>query len=185
MTIQSGMPTYPHDPLETTDYNKTKYSGNYGSLSTSEVIIGYNNITLTDSSLVNTEGTTKLCLRSSRDIEGTSPDGTEYVIVYFAEEEVHAPLLYVTYTYIPEEEGTSSGGDTGNGAKETTLPEITVPKFHIPIWGYYLILGSVFVVALASLFSKAPRSKHGPRGVRVKKNQRRYPKRNKKGKFIK
>ncbi|HWR27845.1 MAG TPA: hypothetical protein VN377_05355, partial [Candidatus Thermoplasmatota archaeon] len=82
ITIQDGQPTYPHDPLESSDYNKNHYSGNIGALNTSGFTTGYNNITLNNLKCINTNGTTKLCLRSSRDINGTTPTGNEYINVF-------------------------------------------------------------------------------------------------------
>ena len=82
LTIQNGQPTYPHNPLQSTDYNKTHYSGNGGSLNTVNFTTGRNNITLTNLSWVNKTGLTKLCLRSSRDINGNTPTGNEYVNVW-------------------------------------------------------------------------------------------------------
>lgn len=184
ITIQNGQPTYPHDPLEEEDYLHTLYSGDGGQLNTSNFVAGYNNITLNDTSWVNMEEVTRLCLRSSRDINYNEPSGDEYVSIYTREKGLsYAPRLIVTYQYWEKDEESTSGGDTGDGEPTSPIdiPEITVPK--IPVWGYYLILGSVCIVALTSIFTKAPRSKHGPKGVKVKKTSKRYPKRNKKGRF--
>jgi len=82
ITIQSGMPTYPTDPLATTDYNKTYYSGDGGSLTTvGYSTSGYNDITFSEEGLgwIDVEGVTNLCIRSSRDIAGTQPAGPESV----------------------------------------------------------------------------------------------------------
>jgi hypothetical protein len=84
ITVQNGQPTYPHNPLESSDYAKSHYSGNGGGLNTSGFVNGWNNITLTNLSWINKTGTTKLCLRSSRDINGTTPTGSEYVNVFSA-----------------------------------------------------------------------------------------------------
>ena len=103
ISVQHGMPTYPHDPLVVGDYDKTFYDGNGigGSLSTaSYVITGYNNISLnaTGLSWISVTGTTKLCIRSSRDISATAPTGDEYVTVYSYEKGAgYRPTLYVTY----------------------------------------------------------------------------------------
>ncbi len=82
ITIQNGQPTYPHDPLQSGDYNKSCYSGNGGSLNTASLTSGYNAISLNNLAWINKTGITKLCLRSSRDISGTAPTGNEYVNVY-------------------------------------------------------------------------------------------------------
>lgn len=85
ITIQNGQPTYPHDPMQSGDYNKNDYSGNGGTLNTSRFTSGYNDIKLTNLGWINRMGTTKLCLRSSRDISGTAPTGSEYINVYSSE----------------------------------------------------------------------------------------------------
>jgi hypothetical protein len=81
ITIQNGQPTYPHNPMQSSDYNKNDYSGNGGTLNTSSFTSGYNAILMNNLSWINKTGTTKLCLRSSRDISGTTPTGNEYVNV--------------------------------------------------------------------------------------------------------
>lgn len=101
ITIQNGQPTYPSDPLVATDYDKTYYSGNGGSLTTVGFsTTGYNNITLNATGLgwINKTGTTKLCLRSDREIAGTTPTGNECVRVSSYEYGTSwRPSLVVTY----------------------------------------------------------------------------------------
>ncbi|HWR27473.1 MAG TPA: hypothetical protein VN377_03435, partial [Candidatus Thermoplasmatota archaeon] len=99
LTIQNGQPIYPHNPLQTGDYGKSHYSGNGGSLNTANFVNGRNNITLTNLNWINKTGTTKLCLRSSRDINGNSPSGAEYINVYSANAPLggQVPKLIITY----------------------------------------------------------------------------------------
>jgi hypothetical protein len=103
LTVQNGQPTYPHNPLQTGDYAKSHYSGNGGGLNTTNFVNGRNNITLTDLTWINKTGITKLCLRSSRDISGTTPTGVEYVNVYSANamdpnpNVSYKPKLIITY----------------------------------------------------------------------------------------
>jgi len=98
ITIQNGQPTYPHTPLLFGDYNKSYYSGNGGGLSTTSFVNGRNNITLTNHSWIQKGEMTKLCLRSSRDINGTTPTGKEYVDVYSREKGTsYAPKLSIFY----------------------------------------------------------------------------------------
>ncbi len=103
ITIQNGQPTYPHSPLQIGDYAKSHYSGNGGGLNTANFVNGRNNITLTDLTWINTTGITKLCLRSSRDMSGTTPSGSEYVNVYSANamdpmpDVSYKPKLIITY----------------------------------------------------------------------------------------
>jgi hypothetical protein len=99
ITIQNGQPTFPHNPLQVGDYDKRHYSGNGGSLNTMNFVNGRNNISLTNLNWINRNGTTKLCLRSSRDINGTTPTGNEYINVYSANapNTGYVPKLIITY----------------------------------------------------------------------------------------
>jgi len=85
ITIQNGQPTYPHDPMQSGDYNKNDYSGNGGTLNTSKFTNGYNDIQVSNLNWITKGGTTKLSLRSSWDINGNEPTGNEYANVYSSE----------------------------------------------------------------------------------------------------
>jgi hypothetical protein len=108
LIIQNGQPDSPHDPMNIYDYYYSNYSESGGYLSTTSFITtGYNNITLNTTGLkwINKTATTKLCVRSSRDIESTSPgppmitDRNEYVVVYAQEGGAsYIPKLHITYT---------------------------------------------------------------------------------------
>ena len=100
ITLQNGQPTYPHNPLQTGDYNKTYYSGDGGGLNTTDFVDGKNNITITDHGWIIRNDWTKLCLRSSRDINGTAPVGNEYVTVYSRNSllQSRAPTLVISYS---------------------------------------------------------------------------------------
>ena len=98
ITIQNGQPTYPHNPMQTGDYFRNYYSGNGGTLGTSRFTSGYNAITMSNLNWINKTGITKLCLRSSRDISGTTPTGNEYVNVYSNEFlGMNPPRLVINY----------------------------------------------------------------------------------------
>lgn len=108
LTIQNGQPTYPHNPITWEDYDRDHYSGNGGSLNTTDMTVSqYNNISLTSSALswISKTGYTKLCLRSSKDINCDDPEGSgqtgdhdEYVnIASYYQGEDYAPILYVYY----------------------------------------------------------------------------------------
>lgn len=74
LVIQSGYPDYPHMPPVQADYNKTNYSGDYGSISGGDwQIDAWNEIVITDLSIINKGGITKFVLRTSEDIAGTDP----------------------------------------------------------------------------------------------------------------
>jgi len=106
IVIQSGMPTYPHDPPVDTDYYYVHYSGDGGRFNTSGFsTTGYNDIVLNETgrSWINKTGITKFCLRSSRDINSTIPSGHEYVEVCASEGgSGYQPKLTVTYIGLPD-----------------------------------------------------------------------------------
>lgn len=101
--IQSGMPTYPHDPPREADYYHGYYKGNGGSFPVAGFNTrGYNDIVLTPEGIswINKEGWTKFCLRSSKDIDAISPkiDTNEEVDFYTREQGInYAPKLVVNY----------------------------------------------------------------------------------------
>jgi len=103
MTIQSGMPTYPHDPLISTDYNRVHYSGDGGqrNSSTCPAVNNYWNITMTSQgrSWINTAGWTKLVLRGSHDVLDNPPTDLAELFLYSTEAGTsRTPRLYVSYT---------------------------------------------------------------------------------------
>lgn len=117
LTVTNGQSTYPHDPLQSGDFNKTNYSGSGGTLSTSGFSTsGYNTITLdaTGRSWINLTGTTKLGIFSSRDIAVTTPTGNEYVSVYATDQTGtdKDPVLTITYT-IPAVSSVATGVTSG------------------------------------------------------------------------
>lgn len=88
VVIQNGQPTYPHDPLVLGDYDRANYSGDGGNVSTASWdLAGYNTIALNEDGLdwIRAGNTTKLCLRSSRDISDTGGDDDEYVTFFLSE----------------------------------------------------------------------------------------------------
>jgi len=101
ITVQNGQPTYPHSPIESGDYYYIRYLGDGGQLNTSMLTSGYNNITLNNDgrSWVQLDTVTKLCLRSSRDINAEAPTvtGLQEIIQFYTVEGGHAPKLYVSY----------------------------------------------------------------------------------------
>lgn len=98
VTVQDGQPTYPHNPVVLGDYYYARYSGSEGAVSTAGMNAGsWYNITLSDPTIVDLDGYTKLCLRSSRDISGNAPSGNEYIDIYSGDTPLSKPILYVTY----------------------------------------------------------------------------------------
>lgn len=102
VVVQDGQPTYPSEPLVVTDYNYTYYSDNGGSFNTRTFSAGYNDITLDENARENwirKDNTTKLCLRSSHDIDNIAPTGSEYIWVYSSEKgSGFQPRLTITWT---------------------------------------------------------------------------------------
>ena len=129
ITIQNGQPNYPRIPLVKGDYYYVYYGGNGGSRSISTIsALNYWNITLnTDGiSWINKQGITKLCLRSSDDINNIPPTDFEFECFYACEQgEEYAPKLYVTY----ETEGYRyilHGPYYENGAVAPTIANVTL-----------------------------------------------------------
>lgn len=101
IVVQNGQPTYPNDPLQTGDYDRSYYSGVGGNFNSSNFIVSaYNNITLnsTGISWINIIGMTKLCLRSLKDINGNEPSDDEHLEFKTFENSSYKPRLIVTYT---------------------------------------------------------------------------------------
>ncbi len=99
--VQSGQPDYPKDPLDSTDYNKAYYSNISGTLNTTDLVEGYNDINLinpNNEEWINLSHWTKLCLRSSRDICALQPTGDEYVDFFSSEQGADfAPRLVIVH----------------------------------------------------------------------------------------
>ena len=80
VTVQSGMPTYPHEPLQLTDFWQGYYTSTVGSRSTSEISNYWLNITITDLNCINKTGTTKFILRMQQyDVENIQPPSGTYI----------------------------------------------------------------------------------------------------------
>jgi hypothetical protein len=74
VTVQSGMPTYPHEPLQLTDFWQGYYTSTVGSRNTAEISNGWLNITISDLNCINKTGTTKFILRMQQyDVENIAP----------------------------------------------------------------------------------------------------------------
>lgn len=106
IVIQNGQPTYPHKPMETLDYDYTLYSGNGGSINTS--LLPPNDypfdidLNATGLTWINKGGTTKLMLRSSREINGDVPTGFELVQLYSFDCGIpYIPTLTIDYHIQP------------------------------------------------------------------------------------
>lgn len=109
LQIQSGMPTYPHDPLVVGDYLYSHYSGNGGTIGSGSISSGYNSITLsaTGESWISLTGSTKFCLREQEhDIDDSKPvsppectwSGNRWLFYAYEKGNGYWPKLEVTYT---------------------------------------------------------------------------------------
>ena len=98
LTVTHGGTTYPHNPAVAGDYAIANYASSGGTLSTSGLAIGYNQINLNATGLtwLNLTGTTKLIVVSSRDVAVTTPTGNEYIIVYSRLATGYVPQLVVS-----------------------------------------------------------------------------------------
>ena len=101
--VQSGMPTYPHDPLVVGDYDLANYvtDTNCGTKDiTTFSALAYNSINLDASGIaeINTSGWTKFCLRTTGDINNIAPTGGNGFTYYSAHNASYKPYLVVTYT---------------------------------------------------------------------------------------
>ncbi|HBC89533.1 MAG TPA: hypothetical protein DCZ94_21560 [Lentisphaeria bacterium] len=103
ITVQNGQPTYPHDTPELGDflYTNYQYSSNGGLLTTAGFnTAGYNGIPLNSNGIswINKTGITRLCLRSSKDITGTTPSANTDDYIMF--KTIYAGELYLPYLLI-------------------------------------------------------------------------------------
>jgi hypothetical protein len=96
--VCSGQPTYPHSPVVAGDFSKSFYATDSGggfATSTGWSTSGYNQVHLNNTGWINKGGTTKLALRSSKDILGTAPIGDEKVSFWQSEHGI-STIPYVT-----------------------------------------------------------------------------------------
>jgi hypothetical protein len=192
VTVQTGATNYPHEPLQSLDFDRTKYSGNGGVWDTSSYTSAqYYNISLNADGRgwIQPANYTSFCLRSSRDIAGTQPSGFENMYCYGADTYSYSPpypiaptKLYVTYSYIQvEPEPPSASTDPSYTPPPVIdIPEIVPPK--IPSFGYWLIGAGLAVVAIGAVVARKPRTRKargakatrggGSRGVRSKVHRR-------------
>jgi hypothetical protein len=139
VTIQHGWysnnplnpgPLNPHIPLKEEDYYSYNYASYaHASRNTATISsLGYWNISITgyDLDFIYLGGTTKMCVRSSRDISKVGSDINEYIKIYSCEQgSAYAPKLYVTY----ETEGyryVVHGPFYENGAVAPTIANVTL-----------------------------------------------------------
>ncbi len=101
VVIQSGMPDHPHDVLRKEDFNRDYYYGDGGSKTAwnlqkdkddySEIELNVDGI-----NWITTEGLTKFCLRTDKDIDGVN-DWLNDVVTFSSAETSHPAELVVEY----------------------------------------------------------------------------------------
>jgi hypothetical protein len=137
ITIQSDNGTsYPHDPYVAADYDQSLYVDSGGTFNTASFVTGaYNDITLNATGIgwINLTGTTKLALRSSRDIAGSVPTGNEYIVC-----QTSTVKLTIVYT-----EGTPSAPVV------TTLSAVNIMPTSAVLRGSLDSIGSENISALS------------------------------------
>lgn len=108
--IQSGQPTYPHNPIVAGDFLYTYYSGDGGNMNYSGWSLNnYHDIPLSSAGLgyINKTGETKLCLRLQADINNTTPIANNYAYYGTAFTAGQEPKLEITYHDAPSVSGSS------------------------------------------------------------------------------
>lgn len=154
ITIQNGQPTYPHDANQATDFDKTKYSGIGGQLSTVGLTEGFHDLILnpTGISWINAGGWTKLCLRSDRDIDGIPPTNGEKITILASEYDngsYRARLsIYPKSTIAPP----SVGGESFPITLQTPSPTNALQRIVPWIYG-------ILALAIATSFVAIRRTK--------------------------
>lgn len=125
LVIQSGQPTYPHDPIVLGDYGTTHYSGVGGYIAFSDLIVGqYNHIPFTSTGLgwIQSGASTKLILRSDREISAFSPASTEMMGFYNYPQGVgYYPTLTVIYSSTPSAPTVTTGVSPAHTSSSATF----------------------------------------------------------------
>ena len=127
--IKNGQPEFPHTPVIASDYFHENYEGDGGSINTADMGGGVP-AWVYDSIILNSTGRswiakgsgakTKLCLRSSRDISATKPDGYGYderLTFFGIELAERIPQLTIRWTLsVPNPTTKDPTGVEGTGA---------------------------------------------------------------------
>ncbi|MBA7587997.1 hypothetical protein ES708_30045 [subsurface metagenome] len=104
VVIRDGMPEFPHDPIELTDYYRKWYLGNYGQILASELPIDeFGDIILNSRGLdrINLGGYTKYIIISSRDMEDIPPyksENEERIMLFLNNGNDYDPRLVIRIT---------------------------------------------------------------------------------------
>lgn len=131
VTIQSGMPTYPHDPLVSNDYFTGFYDGAIGGSNNTINIAGsilY--ITLNDvgRGWINKDGLTKLVLRAYNDTANQPTIFTQYLMIYARESGIlYPPILTLVYS-VPAYQFVIHAPYYENGNVAPTLLKVNITR---------------------------------------------------------
>ena len=103
--LTNGQPTYPHTPLQSSDYNINNYIGEGGRFRPDKDNVnpnGYNKLVLNNigQNWINKNGLTKFCLISSMDAQGQISKGENWINGY-SSEGLYKPILSIDYGYKP------------------------------------------------------------------------------------
>ena len=122
ITVQNGQPTYPHIPIVVGDFLHSHYSGDGGKVNTADVVSAkYYDIDLTAIGMKWIKGgeITKLCLRSSADIDesGIPTNKQAWLRVYTKEAgDAYRAKLTITYAEFGSVESTIKTTATASAA---------------------------------------------------------------------
>ena len=118
--VLSGQPTYPHDPIQMSDFNQTLYPLTYGGSINANVWTAYGayqdiglNSTGIDWIQKGSGAQTKFCLRNSDDIAGNYVERDTFI---YSAESGNGPIFEVTYALpsVPQISVTPSSQSFGN-----------------------------------------------------------------------
>jgi len=121
VTIWSGMPTYPHDPLQTSDYNKALYPTYCSSVIVSAAAgYFYAQLNAAGIAAITPSGYTKFLLRASGDANGNSSEQAGISLyAYETSSPSYATALIITY-------------------KSPTIGQFSAPSNVYPMKSFYL-----------------------------------------------
>jgi len=156
IVLQNGQPDYPHDPVVLGDYDYSKYSGDGGSkaaTSFSSGIWSYITMNSTGMGWVQCGGTTKLILRTSKDISATAPVAVGEGATFY-NDAGHEPYLSVTWTEVTEASAaiTAAQSVSASANQVFSATAAIAPRMYVSIsTAIHLLEAAVSIVGGVSL----------------------------------
>jgi hypothetical protein len=157
IVIQSGQPTYPHDPVVLGDFDYSRYSGDGGSKDATSFSPyghwGYITMNSTGRGWIQCGGTTQLILRTSTDIAAAAPGGTTQGAT-FSFDSGHYPYLAVTWTEVTEASAaiTAAQSVTASANQVFSAVAAITPRMSVFIsTAVHLLEAAVSIVGRVSL----------------------------------